>query len=81
MTDEEVLNLVAKRALQDGELPRATSEQIKEAEAALGFPLPPLLSRLYREVGNGGFGPDCQLLPLTGSPSSTAAYGPKPNDA
>ncbi|MBO2460613.1 SMI1/KNR4 family protein [Actinomadura violacea] len=74
MTDQEVLKLVAERVLQDGEPPRATSEQIKEAEAALGVPLPPLLSRLYREIGNGGFGPDYQLLPLTGSPSCTAAY-------
>ncbi|GAA2729616.1 SMI1/KNR4 family protein [Actinocorallia aurantiaca] len=69
MTDhDELLRRVAERAVQEsgGTLPRATAEQIKEAEAALGFPLPPLLSRLYQEVGNGGFGPEYQLLPLIG---------------
>jgi len=35
----------------------AASDAVAEAEAEIGFPLPPLLRRLYREVGNGGFGP------------------------
>lgn len=65
---DELLKLVAERAAQESsvELTRATPDQVREAETALGFPLPPLLARLYQEVGNGGFGPDYQLLPLIG---------------
>jgi hypothetical protein len=33
-------------------------------ESRFGFPLPPLLKRLYMEVGNGGFGPGYGLLGL-----------------
>jgi hypothetical protein len=36
----------------------ATPEAVAEAESIIGFPLPPLLRRLYLEVANGGFGPD-----------------------
>lgn len=46
--------------------PPATAEEVAQAESTLGFSLPPLLVRLYREVANGGFGPDYQLLPLVG---------------
>ncbi|MDG4807360.1 hypothetical protein O7634_11425 [Micromonospora sp. WMMD1120] len=35
----------------------ATPEAVNEAERVLGYPLPPLLRRLYLEVANGGFGP------------------------
>ncbi len=37
--------------------PPATGEQFQATEQVLGFPLPPFLRLLYREVGNGGFGP------------------------
>jgi len=37
-----------------------------EAEEKLGFRLPPLLRRFYREVSNGRFGPGCGLLKLDG---------------
>jgi SMI1/KNR4 family protein SUKH-1 len=37
--------------------PPASLEQLQATEAALGFPLPPLLRALYAEVANGGFGP------------------------
>ncbi|MFD0855965.1 SMI1/KNR4 family protein [Actinomadura adrarensis] len=37
--------------------PVATPEAVTEAELAIGYPLPPLLRRLYLELGNGGFGP------------------------
>ncbi|MFC5180467.1 SMI1/KNR4 family protein [Actinomadura harenae] len=71
MTDhDDLLDRVATRA--GGDLPCATSTQIEEAEAALGFTLPPLLARLYQDVGNGGFGPDCDLMPLIGPRSPTA---------
>ncbi len=36
-------------------LPRATAEQIFEAERKLGFTLPPLLKSIYLEIGNGGW--------------------------
>jgi len=32
----------------------------------MGFALPPLLERLYSEVGNGGFGPGYELCGLSG---------------
>lgn len=41
--------------------PPATTAEVDAAEAALGFPIPPLLRRLYTEVGNGGFGPSYGL--------------------
>jgi hypothetical protein len=37
-----------------------------EAEEKLGFRLPPLLRRFYREVSNGEFGPGAGLLTLDG---------------
>ncbi|MFB7608372.1 SMI1/KNR4 family protein [Streptomyces gardneri] len=47
--------------------PTASAEEVAAAEAVLGFALPPLLASLYREVANGGYGPDYQLLPLVGA--------------
>jgi hypothetical protein len=35
-------------------------------EARLGFALPPLLKRIYQEIGNGGFGPGYGLIGLSG---------------
>jgi hypothetical protein len=37
---------------------------IEKAEKLLGVGLPPLLRRLYLEVGDGGFGPGYGFLPL-----------------
>jgi hypothetical protein len=36
--------------------PPASQSQVDETEQMLGFALPPLLKKLYTEVGNGGFG-------------------------
>ena len=44
----------------------APRDAVAEAEQAIGHPLPPLLSRLYLEVGNGGFGPGYGILGLGG---------------
>jgi hypothetical protein len=41
--------------------PPASVAEVDAAEATLGFAIPPLLRRLYTEVGNGGFGPDYGL--------------------
>jgi hypothetical protein len=45
-----------------------TEEELLQAETQLGFVLPSLLRRIYREVGNGGFGPGYGLLPLNELP-------------
>jgi SMI1 / KNR4 family (SUKH-1) len=50
--------------------PPASPELIKATEARLGFPLPPLLRRLYAEVADGGFGPGSGLLPLAAPKSA-----------
>jgi len=49
-------------------MPVATSDQIEAVEAKLGFELPPLLKRIYREIGNGGchLGPGYGLIGLPG---------------
>lgn len=43
---------------------------VEEAEELAGVALPPLLRRLYLEVGNGGFGPAGGVLGLRGGHSS-----------
>jgi hypothetical protein len=51
-------------------------EAIDAAEQRLGFRLHPLLAAVYREIANGGFGPDYQLLSLTdGSTAEQAVDG------
>ncbi|HEV8534810.1 MAG TPA: SMI1/KNR4 family protein [Candidatus Limnocylindria bacterium] len=44
--------------------PIAKAEALVAAEAELGVPLPPALSRAYLEVADGGFGPGPGLMPL-----------------
>jgi hypothetical protein len=48
----------------------ASDEAVAEAEAAIGWSLPPLLRRLYLEVGNGGFGPRDGILGVRGGQSN-----------
>lgn len=48
-----------------GALVPAPEEAVGEAERVIGLPFPPLLRRLYLEVGNGGFGPGYGLLELS----------------
>jgi hypothetical protein len=50
----------------------AGAATIARAEAALGLTLPPFLSRLYREVANGGFGPGGGLVGLQGGHGDSA---------
>ncbi|MFF2079401.1 SMI1/KNR4 family protein [Kitasatospora sp. NPDC058162] len=53
--------------------PPVTAGQLAAAEAEIGYPLPSLFARLYREVGDGGYGPDrFPLWPLR----RVAAGGP-----
>ena len=44
--------------------PPVSPSELDGSERRLGFRLPGLLSRLYLEVGNGGFGPGYGLLAL-----------------
>ncbi|MFJ4872601.1 SMI1/KNR4 family protein [Streptomyces sp. NPDC088757] len=65
--DALISRVAAKAGATSPDLPPvAGAEEVAEAEAALGFALPPLLASLYREVASGGYGPDYQLLPLIG---------------
>ncbi|QMU74620.1 SMI1/KNR4 family protein [Streptacidiphilus sp. PB12-B1b] len=70
MTGDEsgLVQRVRVRAEQEaGPLPpRLGGDEVAAAERELGFTLPPLLRSLYCEIANGGYGPEYQLLPLTG---------------
>ncbi|MFE6051473.1 SMI1/KNR4 family protein [Kitasatospora sp. NPDC056446] len=44
--------------------PTAAPATLECAEEVFGLPLPPLLRRVYGEIGNGGFGPGFGLTPL-----------------
>ena len=46
--------------------PPATEKHLRSTDAALGFPLPPLLRALYAQVANGGFGPFYGLIGVRG---------------
>jgi hypothetical protein len=46
--------------------PPTTAAKLDAAEKALGFAVPPILRRLYTEVGNGGFGPGYGLVGIDG---------------
>jgi hypothetical protein len=46
--------------------PPASLEVVYEAVTQLGFPLPPLLPKLWVEIANGGFGPGYGLLGVDG---------------
>ncbi|TDU05546.1 SMI1/KNR4 family protein SUKH-1 [Streptomyces sp. 846.5] len=76
MNDHSALLLrVRTRAAQKpAQLPaRLSSQTVAEAESELGFALPPLLTCLYCEVANGGFGPGYKLLPLVGDDRTAVA--------
>ncbi len=53
--------------------PPAEETQVAAAEAMLGFRLPELLRRIYREVGNGGFGPGYGLYGVPTAPEDEKA--------
>lgn len=46
--------------------PAVSSHELAAAAARLGVALPEILQRVYREIGNGGFGPGYGLLGLAG---------------
>ena len=52
--------------------------KIADDEKRLGFTLPPLMKRIYIEIGNGGFGPGYGLIGLTnGAPDDTGKIAPE----
>jgi SMI1/KNR4 family protein SUKH-1/uncharacterized protein DUF4375 len=53
---------IARLVARVGSAPRADERDLATAEAELDRPLPPLLRRLYLEVGAGGWGLDGGLL-------------------
>ncbi|PZG17048.1 SMI1/KNR4 family protein [Micromonospora craterilacus] len=82
MTDyTDLLARIAARAREDEPMmPLAAGlpaplpqDKIDCAEVRLGFDLHPLLTAIYRDFANGGFGPDYQLLSLTDGPTSEQA--------
>lgn len=79
MTDHQALirRVRARAAQESAHLPLcADAGAVAEAERLLGFALPPLLARLYREVANGGFGPEYKLFPLVGEGrTAVSEYG------
>jgi hypothetical protein len=66
MTDDELIEATrASLVGQDGP-EQATEDAVLEAEAAIGFPVPVVLRRLYLEVANGGFGPRSGIMGVRG---------------
>ena len=98
MTDEEILDAIRMRVAQgrqvdadyQPELVRpATEDEMRAAEKVIGFPLPPLLRRIYGEIANGGVGPSLGVEGLPGGYSCEygeaddeygmiGGYGPAP---
>jgi len=64
MTDDEIISAARVQQRLTGRIrpEPASLEQVEEAELKIGYPLPPLLRRLYLEVANGGFGPLMRLF-------------------
>jgi len=75
--DDALLARITARVREDksdaGPPAPLSASEIRDAEKRLGFALPPLLATLYREIGNGGFGPAYQLLALSGGSSRETA--------
>ncbi|MBT2490302.1 hypothetical protein J7E96_17605 [Streptomyces sp. ISL-96] len=66
MTDDEIVEAVRDHARAKRLPTPARPAAVTEAEQAIGFPLPPLLRRLYLDVANGGFGPAEGILGVRG---------------
>ncbi|MGI5183780.1 SMI1/KNR4 family protein [Dactylosporangium sp. CA-152071] len=76
MTEDEIFDAIRAR-VEAGRptdsppaslLPPPVSEQvIRDAEAVIGYRLPPLLRRIYRELGDGGIGPHGGIQGLANS--------------
>jgi len=86
---EDLDAFVARLVARVGPVERAGEDELAAAEVELGRPVPPLLRRLYREVGRRGWGPEGGFLPPLGEDGLVAAWrrarrdfhGPEPGDA
>jgi hypothetical protein len=74
-TDDDIVRDLRQRIQTQGRrtsrgychlYPPSAAAAIDEAERNLALAFPPLLRRMYSEVGNGGFGPGSGLLGLQG---------------
>ena len=75
--DDLIARVAARAAQRCAPLPPEVSPPaLAAAERTLGFALPPLLARLYREVADGGFGPAGRLFPLDGTLGDDPDRGP-----
>lgn len=85
MTDEELLERLKKlrrpifRPRVKVSFPQqmagpASEDELLLTEQLLGFPIPPLLRRVYSEVGNGGFGPGYGLTGAEGGRPDAVGY-------
>ncbi|MFI9163535.1 SMI1/KNR4 family protein [Kitasatospora aureofaciens] len=70
MTEDEIVGALRANPGTDELPPPAAPRAVAAAEKELGFPLPPLLRRLYVEVANGGFGPRGGITGVRGGPWS-----------
>lgn len=61
---EEIIKKI--RDSTEQKYPPVSEVIVTSAEEIIGFSLPPLLSKIYREIGNGGFGPGHGILGLDG---------------
>ena len=67
--DDQQLRRIAERAAGAGvPLARAEPTDVDRAEVELGFTLPTALRQLYLQVGDGGYGPGCDV-PIEGYPA------------
>jgi hypothetical protein len=65
VTDDEIFEVV-RSAVGPDLPPVASLGAVAEVEEVIGYPLPPLLRRLYLQVANGGFGPQGGIIGVSG---------------
>jgi hypothetical protein len=82
VTEDDIVDAVRARVLEGRPtdlhgglpLPEPVSEEaVRECESIIGYRLPPLLRRIYREIANGGIGP---FSGIEGLPGGYASNGP-----
>ncbi|GAA2737248.1 hypothetical protein GCM10010439_66530 [Actinocorallia aurantiaca] len=64
VNDDQIIRRL-KDAVSWWGIRRASAEDVAEVEAAVGYPMPPLLKRIYLEVADGGEGGCLLVLSLT----------------
>ena len=64
MTEDEIIHAIRERYPAGERPPTAPPEAVAELEAVVGYPMPPLLKRIYLEVADGGFGRRGEALSL-----------------